>query len=379
MSILDRWYVSPQNITTIDPFVSNAIPKIFNRIDPSFKHDWDNDTTRYLSFIRQLYTEFARLELGAIRIDQIISINTWYKGVFLSPAFPNILIVCLLGDGTPSQEGFINECGPLINPYNIKLAKVDSVNCLIMLDVPLKLYYPIINAFFRNDMRMRWPKPVTPKEPKLPRRKEINYYPSPFHNDTFRMLQHMYVKALKDLASRTFDINNISTVYRVTMETISNSLQYQYEHHIINSHNRSEIIKFFKIVKIFNQIAEHRFGRKTTNYDKIHFWIRRKYSNVRIYKILKYYDNDTLQWFLKYTNTFKYFDEWRIKRYEDEIRKQKEAKLKPKPKPEIIHLDDEPIYYTSHWDNSFPVIYSGDENIDRQLKSIVSTFIDNTY
>ena len=139
------------------------------------------------------------------------------------------------------------------------------------------------------------------------------------------------------------------------------------------------MIQCFKIVKIFNQIAEHRFGRKTTNYDKIHFWIRRKYSDVRIYKILKYYDNDTLQWFLKYTNTFKYFDEWRIKRYEDEIRKQKEAKLKPKPKPEIIHLDDEPIYYTSHWDNSFPVIYSGDENIDRQLKSIVSTFIDNTY
>lgn len=376
MSILDRWYVSPQNITTVDPFVSNAIPKIFKRIDRSFKHDWDTDTTRYLSFIRQLYTEFANLELGAVYIDQIISINTWHKGVFLSPTFPNIMIISLLGDATPSQQGFINECSPLINHYNIKLAKSDDINCLVMFDVPLKLYYPIIDAFFRNDMYMRWPKPVTPKEYKPPRRKEIYYYPSTFHDDTFRMLYQTYVKYLKDIASRTFDINNISTVYTATMETLSNSLQYKYEHHIVKTHNRSEIIKFFKIAKIFNQIAEYRFGGKTTNYDKIHFWIRRKYSDVRIYKILKYHDNDTLQWFLKYTDTFKYFDECRIKRYEDEIRKQKAIK-EGKLKPETIHIDDEPIYYQSHWDNSFPVIYSGDENIDRQLRSIVSTFIDN--
>ena len=86
-----------------------------------------------------------------------------------------------------------------------------------------------------------------------------------------------------------------------------------------------------------------------------------------------------MQWFLKYTDTFKYFDEWRIKRYEDEIRKREEAKLKPKPKPERIQLDDEPVYYQSHWDNSFPVIQTGDEVIDRQLQSIVSTFIEDVY
>jgi len=379
MSLLDRWYAAPQNITTVDPIVSNAIPRVFNRIDHSFKHDWDTDTTRYLSFIRQLYTEFTNLNLGAVHISQIIPINTWYKGVFLSPAFPNIMVLSLLGDVFPSQQGFINECSPLIEHYNIRLATSDDINCLVMFDVPLKLYYPIIDAFFRNDLRMRWPEQVVPKEPKLPPKKEVKYYPSPFHDDAFRMIHQIYTKYLKGIAYRTFDIKNISTVYIAKMETLSNSLQYKYEHDIVKSHNHREIIKFFKIAKIFNQITDHRFHQNTTTYTKIHFWIRRKYSDVRIYKILKSHDNDILQWFLKYTDTFKYFDALRIKKYEDEIRKREEAELKPKPKPVIIQLDAEPTYYPSHWDNSFPVIQTGDEVIDRQLQSIVSTFIEDVY
>lgn len=377
MSLLDRWYVAPQNITTVDPFVSNAIPRIFNRIGSSFKHDWDTTTKRYLSFIRQLYTEFANLDLGAVYIDQIISINTWYKGVFLSPAFPNVLIISLLGDATPSQQGFINECSPLINQYNIKLAKTNDINCLIMFDVPLRLYYPIIDAFFRNDMFMRWPERVIPKEPKLPPRKEIKYYPSPFHNDTFRTIHHMYIEYLKAIAYKTFDIRNISTVYTTTMNTIAKSLQYEYEHHIVTTHKRSEIIRFFKRAKVFNQITDYRFAENTVNHNKIHFWIRRNYSDVRIYKILEKYDNDTLQWFLKYTDTFKYFTKRRIKEYDDIKRVQKaEKELKSK----TIYVEDEPPeYYHSHWNNSYPIIQTGDENIDRELRSLISTFIDNTY
>lgn len=378
MSLLDRFFALPQNITMVDPHVSNVIPQIFNQIDHSFKHKWDIIATQYLSFIRLLYTQFTQLELGAIHIDQIISINNWHKGVFLSPAFPNIMILSLLGDTTSSQQGFLNECGPLIRHYNIRLAKSDDINCLIMFDVPLRLYYPIIDAFFRNNMFMKWPERVVPKPS---RRKVIKYYPSPFYNDTFRMIYDTYVKYLRAVAYKIFDIKNIATINAETMMTISNLLRYEYEHNIIIKHKPRKVIKFFKRVKIFNQIAEYRFHRNTTTYNKIHFWIRQQYLDIRIYKILKYHDNDTLQWFLEHTNTFKYLTEWRIERYEENIRKQKrkkaaELRLQQQIKPEPIQIKNEPVYYHNQWDNSYPVIRSGDENIDRQLRSIVSTFIE---
>lgn len=379
MSLLDRFFASPQNITTVDPHVSSVIPQIFKKIDHGFKHEWDTIATHYLSFIRLLYTQFTKLELGVIHIDQIISINTWYKGIFLSPAFPNIIILSLLGDTAPSQQGFLNECEPLISHYNIRLVKSDDMKYLILFDVPLRLYYPIIDAFFRNNnMYMEYPERVVPKPSKTQRRKEIKYYPSPFYNDVFRMTYSIYVKYLKAMAYKTFDIKNISTIDIATMETISKSLRYEYEHKIIIKSELDEIIKFFKRVKIFNQIVEYRFHRNTFNYGKIHFWIRLQYIDIRIYKILKYHDNDTLQWFLEHTNTFKYFTKRRIERYEESIRKQMMIKVgKLKLKPEPIHFKEEqPVYYHSQWDNSFPVIRSGDENIDRQLRSIVSTFIE---
>ena len=352
----------------MDPHVSYILPQIFNRIDISFKHDWDTDAKRYLSFIRLLYTEFTNLEVGVVHIDQIISINTWYKGVFLSPAFPNIIILSLLGDATPSQQGFINECSPLINHYNIRLAKSDDIKCLVMFDVPLRLYYPIIDAFFRNDLFMRWPKPV---EYKPPRRKEITYYLSPFYHDIFTIIYYKYIEYLKNAVWQEFHIKNPSSIHEKALEDISIDLQYEYNEYIRTCGIADDIVDFFKRAKIFNQLIEYRYLKLPYGlYNKLHFWIREKYVNEEVYVILEKHDNDTLQWFLKQTDTFKHFDVWHIGFCRNEYKKKRKR---------IKTFGYHDLSTNGQWYNSFPVIHTGDESIDRQLRSIVSTFIEDVY
>jgi len=266
----------------------------------------------------------------------------------------------------------------IIDQYNITLDgyQVNDQKVIVLNNVPFSCYYPILKLFEINKVKKQ------PPQPTQPRRKSIKYYPSPFYNDTFRMIYNTYIKYLKAIAHKIFNIKNISTVQPSTMMSISNSLRYEYEYNIIQTHKPRKVVKFFKRVKIFNQLVEHRFHGKTTNYNKIHFWIRRQYLDIRIYKILKSHDSDTLQWFLEYTDTFKYLTKWRIERYEENIRKQKrikeaELKLQLQIKPEPIQIKNKPVYYHSQWDNSYPVIRSGDETIDRQLRSIVSTFIED--
>lgn len=312
--------------------------------------------------------------------------NTWrfkYNRIYFTMAteLPHRILIAAINNEDRITSTEKESLERIMDQYNITLSgyQVENQNVIVLENVPFNCYYPILKLFEIDEEKKQPPREV----PKQPRRKAIKYYPSPFHNDTFRMIYDTYIKYLKAVAFKIFNIKNISTVQPSTMEDISRLLRYQYEHDIIKTPKLSKVVKFFKRVKIFNQLVEHRFHANTTNYNKIHFWIRRQYLDIRIYKILKSRNNDTLQWFLEHTDTFKYLTEQRIERYEENIRKQKrikeaELRLQSQIKPEPIQSKSkQPVYYHSQWDNSFPVMYSGDESIDRQLRSIVSTFIED--
>lgn len=340
-----------------------------------------HNASNYDSLLSGLFNHFHQMQ------EVLMShYDTWrfkYDRIYftMTTELPHKIIIAAINNEdriTSTEKANLQR---IIDQYNITLDgyQIDDQKVIVLDNVPFNCYYPILKLFEIDKVKKEPPRAV----PKQPRRKAIKYYPSPFHNDTFRMIYHTYIKYLKAVAYKIFDIKNISTVQPSTMENISNTLRYQYEHGIIKTPKPRKVVKFFKRVKIFNQITEYRFHANTTNYDKIHFWIRLQYLDIRIYKILKAHDNDTLQWFLEHTDTFKYLTEWRIERYEENIRKQKrikeaELKLQLQVKPEPIQIKSkQPVYYHSQWDNSFPVMYSGDEDIDRQLRSIVSTFIED--
>ena len=340
-----------------------------------------HNASNYDSLLSELFNHFHQMQ------EVLMShYDTWrfkYDRIYftMTTELPHKIIIAAINNEdriTSTEKANLQR---IIDQYNITLDgyQIDDQKVIVLDNVPFNCYYPILKLFEIDKVKKEPPRAV----PKQPRRKAIKYYPSPFHNDTFRMIYHTYIKYLKAVAYKIFDIKNISTVQPSTMENISNTLRYQYEHGIIKTPKPRKVVKFFKRVKIFNQITEYRFHANTTNYDKIHFWIRLQYLDIRIYKILKAHDNDTLQWFLEHTDTFKYLTEWRIERYEENIRKQKrikeaELKLQLQVKPEPIQIKSkQPVYYHSQWDNSFPVMYSGDESIDRQLRSIVSTFIED--
>ena len=345
--------------------------------------DTEYNTPNYGSLLSELSYPFRQIHQVLIS-----HYDTWrfkYNRIYFTMAteLPHRILIAAINNEdriTPTEKENLQR---IIDQYNITLDgyQIDDQKVIVLDNVPFNCYYPILKLFEIDKVKKEPPRAV----PKQPRRKSIKYYPSPFHNDTFRMIYHTYIKYLKAVAHKIFDIKNISTVQPSTMEDISKTLRYKYEHDIIKTPKLSKVVKFFKRVKIFNQLVEHRFHGNTTNYNKIHFWIRRQYLDIRIYKILKAHDNDTLRWFLEYTDTFKYLTEWRIERYEENIRKQKrkkeaELRLQSQIKPEPIQSKSkQPVYYHSQWDNSFPVMYSGDEDIDRQLRSIVSTFIEDTF
>lgn len=338
-----------------------------------------HNVSNYDSLLSELFNHFHQMQ------EVLMShYDTWrfkYDRIYftMTTELPHKIIIAAINNEDRITSTEKENLQRIIDQYNITLNgyQIDDQKVIVLDNVPFSCYYPILKLFEINKVKKQ------PTQPKQPRRKSIKYYPSPFHNDTFRMIYDTYIKYLKAVAYKIFDIKNISTVQPSTMETISNTLRYQYEHDIIKTPKPRKVVKFFKRVKIFNQITAHRFHENTTNYDKIHFWIRLQYLDIRIYKILKARDNDTLRWFLEYTDTFKYLTEWRIERYEENIRKQKrikeaELKLQLQVKPEPIQSKSkQPVYYHSQWDNSFPVMYSGDESIDRQLRSIVSTFIED--
>ena len=361
-----------QFIRNIDKIISYLI-----------KNTTDIQASNYGSLLSELFNHFHQIHQVLIS-----HYDTWrfkYNRIYFTMAteLPHRILIAAINNEdriTPTEKENLQR---IIDQYNITLDgyQIDDQKVIVLDNVPFNCYYPILKLFEIDEVKKEPPRAV----PKQPRRKAIKYYPSPFHNDTFRMIYDTYIKYLKAVAYKIFDIKNISTVQPSTMEDISNTLRYKYEHDIIKTPKLSKVVKFFKRVKIFNQLVEHRFHGNTTNYNKIHFWIRRQYLDIRIYKILKAHDNDTLQWFLEYTDTFKYLTEWRIERYEENIRKQKrkkeaELRLQSQIKPEPIQIKSkQPVYYHSQWDNSFPVMYSGDEDIDRQLRSIVSTFIEDTF
>lgn len=337
-----------------------------------------HNASNYDSLLSELFNHFHQMQ------EVLMShYNTWrfkYDRIYftMTTELPHKILIAAINNEDRITHTEKENLERIIDQYNITLDgyQVDDQKVIVLDNVPFSCYYPILKLFKIDKVKKQ------PTQPKQPRRKSIKYYPSPFHNNIFRMIYNTYIKYLKAVGHKIFNIKNISTVQPSTMMSISNSLRYEYEYHIIQAHKPRKVVKFFKRVKIFNQLVEHRFHGNTTNYNKIHFWIRRQYLDIRIYKILKYHDDDTLQWFLKYTDTFKYLTEWRIERYEENIRKQKrikeaELRLQLQIKPEPIQIKNKPVYYHSQWDNSYPVIRSGDENIDRQLRSIVSTFIED--
>lgn len=362
-------------------FIHN-IDKVISYLIKNTDTDIHN-TPNYESLLSELSYPFRQMH--PVNMSHY---NTWrfkYNRIYFTMAteLPHRILIAAINNEDRITSTEKESLEHIMDQYNITLSgyQVENQTVIVLENVPFNCYYPILKLFEIDEEKKQPMREV----PKPPRRKAIKYYPSPFYNDTFRMIYYTYIKYLKAVAYKIFDIKNISTVQPSTMEDISRLLRYQYEHDIIKTPKPRKVVKFFKRVKIFNQITEYRFHANTTNYDRIHFWIRLQYLDIRIYKILKYRDNDTLKWFLEYTDTFKYLTEQRIERYEENIRKQKrikeaELRLQSQIKPEPIQIKSkQPVYYHSQWDNSFPVMYSGDEDIDRQLRSIVSTFIEDTF
>ena len=357
---LSDYYVTT-NVTLVDPFTANIIPKLFKRIDPSYKHYYD---LRYYEFIKELYEFKTRYRLGVIRdATQIISINNWYKGAFVSIAYPNIIILATLGDCVESQQGFINEISPILKDNHIQLATDEDRKYLIMFNVPLRQYYPIIDAFFRNDMVM---KPLPKVEFKKPQFKQIHYYPKPFTNDMFYKLHQLYISCMRTIARQQFDLD-IDKSIKYYFQCRSRELLQEYEECIMKSTNKNEIIDFFTRVKWYNRIVYYRYGRYKTSWDELHFWIRINDVDARIYYILKKYDRNTFDYLMKYTDVFRNYTERVFKLYRLYKRNKKDKKKDISIKQEF----PSELQSSSVWEHSNRIFYTGDNDLDYQLHSLL--------
>lgn len=345
------------------------IKLLLNSVDWKYKHlQWDEITCDYSSFLKKLYNHFTGDYITVnVSIEKLIVINNERMAAVMEPSLPNIICL-LINENTKCH--CINDINLIMKQNGISYLQVyHPYDGWVLFNVPYRCYWYIIDAILRNDIVEfeihRKPKPEPIKTFK------VEYYPVPFHHNILTIIYHKYIEYLKNIVWQEFHIKNPSSVHEKTLEEISIDLQYEYNEYIRTCGIADDIVNFFKRAKIFNQLIEYRYLKLPYGlYNKLHFWIRERYVNGEVYVILEKHDNDTLQWFLKQTDTFKYFDDWYIKLCRNEY--------KPKKRERIKTFGYYDLSNKGQWNNSYQVIQTGDEAIDRQLRSLVSTFIDNT-
>ena len=125
----------------------------------------DNNFADYVYFtqfisddVRLIYNE----EICIVHIDQI----------------PNTLSIFVSNVGLKNKnlgKGFVNELNIICGIYHIET--ISTAEVIILKDVPLKCYYPIIMAILRDDMHMS--KPKKPRKKKIQKVKvyDVKYFP----------------------------------------------------------------------------------------------------------------------------------------------------------------------------------------------------------
>lgn len=363
------------NLSWLSGVRLREIRLMLNSINPKYTHlQWNETTNDYRSFLKKLYNHFTGKCITIDTIKKLIVVNNEHMAVVMSPSLPNI--ICLL-----TNENIKCHC---INDINL-IMKQNSISYLsvyypydgcILFNVPYRCYWYIIDAMLRYDIHPNPDPKPTPTKPTTTATKrlktfKVKYYPTPFHHNIFSTIYYKYIEYLKNTVWQEFHIKNPSSIRTETLESISIDLHDEYNEYIRTCRITDDIVDFFKRVKIFDQLLGFRYSKAPQGlYNKLHFWIRRQYVNEEVYVILSKHDNDTLQWLLKYTDTFKYFDDWCIALYT--------KNYKPKKIKRVKTFGYYDLSNNGQWYNSYPVIQTGDEDIDRQLRSIVSTFIEDT-
>ena len=371
--------VTTMNLLDSEEFLSDdRLSQIVGRLHSLDKKyiykQWNEITCDYLSFLKKLYNHFTGKYITDIQsINDPIYISRNNIAALMLPSLPNI--ICLLTNKDIKCQ-FINDINLIMKQNCISyLSLYYPYDGCVLFNVSYRCYWYIIDSLLRYGISIKptiQPKPKQkPIQPKLKTFK-VKYYPTPFHHNIFRIIYYKYTEYLKNAVWQEFRIKNPISVHSGTLQYISNNLRDEYEDYIRVCRDADDIVDFFKRVKLFNQLIEYRYAKTSCGlYNQLHFWIRDKYVNEEVYIILEKHDNDTLQWFLKYTDTFKNFDDLAILLYSKRYKSRKRKRLKTFGYPDID--------FNGQWHNSYPVIQTGDESIDRQLRDLFTISIAEDY
>lgn len=126
----------------------------------------------------------------------IFMIHNEYMCAAVHEEYAGLIMIMVSPDGLEKSgcgEGFINEINPIAKTFGIKHSV--KKECLILSDVPLQCYYPIINAMLVDDLVDKTNYSIKFEEPEY----ELPIYQNEMFGKIIRWIYHEVIKPLNDM------------------------------------------------------------------------------------------------------------------------------------------------------------------------------------